>query len=152
MHTYAHVCMCTEVDPGNISQSLFTVIFKKGLANFYFMEHVCLCHISMQYLRRPEEGTGLPRIGISYPLPHGCWEGNPGPLQAQPVLLTPFSSPSFKGKLSCWTQSASVQPVSPAMCLPLLPQAEIIVLCYRVFFRIFSYVDAGYLDSGPRAV
>ena len=39
--------------------------------------------------QRSEEGTGVPRIGVtaSCELPCGRWELNPSPLQEQPLLL-----------------------------------------------------------------
>jgi hypothetical protein len=50
-----------------------------------FCLHECM------YLQRAEEGIRSPGTGVVYSceLPDGCWELNLGPLEEQPVILTP---------------------------------------------------------------
>jgi hypothetical protein len=55
---------------------------------------VCVC-VCVYWPRRPEGDVRSPGTGVlmaSYKLLYGCWELNPGSLEAQRVLLLPEAS------------------------------------------------------------
>ena len=70
------------------------------LIYFYFMHTgvlpACMSvrHMHALRLKRPEEGIGSPRTTYGCELPCGFWEWNLGPLENQPVFLTPEPSPT----------------------------------------------------------
>lgn len=76
-----------------------------------FIYYVCGCFAQVyvcvisctQCLTRPEEDIKFLGIGVidDYELAHGCWELNPGPLEAEPSLQ-PLSSICISSKLFDW--------------------------------------------------
>lgn len=64
--------------------------------------NVCLQTICVQYLRRPEEGTIFPGVGVTGGCEQACrcWEFNRGLLEDEPLLLT--AEPSVQSSLTSY--------------------------------------------------
>lgn len=69
----------------HLSRLIFIIYFIISCFNFMHMsvcQLMCMCTMSMQYLRKPEESTGSSETGVTDACESLCgyWESNTGPL------------------------------------------------------------------------
>lgn len=86
--------------------SLLYILFK-NLFHYYLVAWVCICTACMSSALKVGRSIRSPGTGIvdNCEPPCKCWDSNPGPLQAQPVILTdrPLFSPTDIIQMITWS-------------------------------------------------
>lgn len=121
---------------------------------FYFI-HACVCSMYVQYLWRPEEGTGAPSTEVtgSCESPFGFCEPNQGPLQASSALNFWAVSPPQLGTLVLNTFVSHIGSSGRSLFDRLTPRTTLLVVLWTPkLWRVLSCTDISRVFTVYQAV